>query len=85
MEYCINLLRYFTNLPNVFFETSVSIPYGIMTLIKIMGDHRVVYSSDPPSATNPDIEMNKIKMLNLSKKTQENVFYNNINKLIGEK
>ena len=55
-----------------------------MTLIKIMGDHRVVYGSDAPSATNPDIEINKIKMLNLSKETLENVFYNNINKLIGE-
>jgi len=84
MEYCINLLRYFTNLPNVLFETSVSIPYGIMTLIKIMGDHRVIYGSDAPSATNPDIEINKIKMLNLSKETLENVFYNNISKLIGE-
>ena len=84
MEYCINLLRYFTNLPNVLFETSVSIPYGIMTLIKIMGDHRVIFGSDAPSATNPDIEINKIKMLNLSKKTLENVFYNNISKLIGE-
>ena len=85
MEYCINLLRYFTNLPNVFFETSVSIPYGIMTLIKIMGDHRVIFGSDAPSATNPDIEISKIKMLNLSKKTLENVFYNNICNLIGER
>jgi predicted TIM-barrel fold metal-dependent hydrolase len=85
MEYCINLLRYFPDFPNVFFETSVSIPYGIMTLIKIMGDHRVIFGSDSPSATTPDIEINKIKMLNLSKKTLENVFYNNISRLIGEK
>ena len=85
MEYMINELRYFTKFQNVFFETSLSVPYGIMTLIKIMGDHRVVYGSDAPSATNPDIEINKIKMLNLSKETLENVFYNNISKLIGER
>lgn len=85
MEYMINELRYFTKFQNVFFETSLSVPYGIMTLIKIMGDHRVMYGSDAPSATNPDIEINKIKMLNLNKTTLENVFYNNISKLIGEK
>lgn len=85
MEYCINLVRFFKDLPNVFFETSVSIPYGIMTLIKVMGDHRVIFGSDSPSATTPDIEISKIKMLNLSKETMENVFYNNINNLISEK
>ena len=85
MEYMINELRYFTKFQNVFFETSLSVPYGIMTLIKIMGEHRVVYGSDSPSATNPDIEISKIMMLNLKKKTIENVFYNNISKLIGEK
>jgi predicted TIM-barrel fold metal-dependent hydrolase len=85
MEYCINCLRYFArnkHTPNVFFETSVSIPYAIMTLIKAMGSDRVLYGSDAPTATTPDIEIDKIRILNLDKKTLENVFYNNINKLI---
>ena len=85
MEYMINELRYFKRYTNVYFETSLSVPYGIMTLIKIMGAHRVMYGSDSPSATNPDIEINKILMLDLSKQTLENVFYNNISNLIGEK
>ena len=85
MEYTISLLRFFarnkTTL-NVYFETSVSIPYAILTLIKAMGSERVLFGSDSPTATTPDIEINKIKILNLDKETQENVFYNNINKLV---
>jgi len=83
MEYCISLLRYFPKYQNVFFETSTSVPYGIKLLIKIMGNHRVIYGSDAPAATTPDIEIQKIKILNLDQKTLENVFYNNITNLIG--
>lgn len=85
MEYCINCIRYFRTLPNVYFETSTSIPYGIMTLIKTMGSNRVMYGSDAPTANPPDIEINKIKVLNLDKQTLEDVFYNTVSKLIGEK
>jgi predicted TIM-barrel fold metal-dependent hydrolase len=83
MEYSVNCMRYFTKCPNVFFETSVSAPYGIRLLIKSMGNHRVMYGSDSPSVTTPDIEINKIRILNLDKETLDNVFYNNISNLIG--
>jgi len=82
MEYAISLLKFFAKTPNVFFETSVSIPYGIMTLIKAMGSHRVMYGSDAPTATSPDIEIDKIRILNLDERTLEDVFYNTINNLI---
>ncbi len=84
MEYCINLLYYFEKLPNVYFETSCSIPYGILTLIKAMGSQRVIYGSDAPTAGPPDIEINKIRCLNLDKQTLENIFYNNISNLLKE-
>ena len=84
MEYCVSCLKYFPKCSNVYFETSLSVPYGINILIKVMGDHRVMYGSDSPAATTPDIEINKIRILNLDKKTLENVFYNNISNLIGE-
>jgi predicted TIM-barrel fold metal-dependent hydrolase len=84
MEYCISLLRYFPKCSNVFFETSLSVPYGINVLIKVMGQNRVMYGSDSPAATTPDIEINKIKILNLRKDILEDVFYNNISNLIGE-
>ncbi|MHA1436100.1 MAG: amidohydrolase family protein [Promethearchaeota archaeon] len=85
MEYCINCLRFFAkneSLSNVFFETSVSIPYGIMTLIKALGSQRVIFGSDSPTATTPDLEINKILILNFDKETLENVFYNNISSLV---
>ncbi|MFO8017284.1 MAG: amidohydrolase family protein [Promethearchaeia archaeon] len=82
MENTINLLYYFRNFSNVYFETSCSIPYGIMTLIKAMGTDRVIYGSDAPAATNPDIEINKIRMLNLNEKITQQVFYDNFNSLI---
>ncbi|MBD3254353.1 MAG: amidohydrolase family protein [Candidatus Lokiarchaeota archaeon] len=85
MEYLINVLRYFPNMKNVFFETSLSVPYGINVLIKVMGQKRVMYGSDAPAATTPDIEINKIKILNLKQDVLEDVFYNNINNLISEK
>lgn len=84
MEYCINCLRYFRDFPNVYFETSTSIPYGILTLIKVMGNHRVIFGSDAPAAQTPDIELQKIKILNLDEKTLENVLYKNFSRLVGE-
>jgi predicted TIM-barrel fold metal-dependent hydrolase len=83
MEYMISLLRYFKNVPNVYFETSLSIPYGIKVLIKVMGESRILYGSDSPAATTPDIEIEKIKLLNLSENVQKKVFYENIHRLLG--
>jgi len=85
MEYCINCLRYFLKTPNVYFETSVSIPYGIMTLIKAMGADRVLYGSDAPTATPPDVEIAKIKLFKFDEKIQQKVFFDNLVRLIGER
>jgi len=82
MEYAINNLNYFTKRENVYFETSLSVPYAIVMIIKAMGEHRVLYGSDAPTATTPDIEINKIRILNLETKALENVFYNNISALL---
>jgi predicted TIM-barrel fold metal-dependent hydrolase len=49
-----------------------------------MGSERVIFGSDSPTATTPDIEINKFKILNLKKPILENVFYNNITNLLGE-
>jgi len=83
MEYMISLLRYFQGFPNVYYETSLSIPYGINVLIKTMGKDKVIYGSDSPAATTPDIEIQKIKTLNLDPDVEHLIFYENISKLIG--
>ncbi len=85
MEYTISLLRFFAknqNTPNVYFETSVSIPYGIMTLIKALGNERILYGSDAPTASPPDIEISKIMCLRLGSETLKKVFYKNMKSLI---
>ena len=47
-----------------------------------MGKERVIFGSDAPPATTPDIEMRKIEILNLDKSTLEHVFHKNIESLI---
>lgn len=82
MEYMISLLRYFQDFPNVYYETSLSVPYGINVLIKMMGKDKVIYGSDCPAATTPDVEIKKIKILNLDPEVEKYIFFNNIAKLI---
>ncbi len=86
MEYCVNLVRFFardSNTPNVYFETSVSIPFGILSLIKAMGEDRVIFGSDAPAANPPDIEISKICCLNLEESTLKKVFYDNFSHIMG--
>ena len=54
-----------------------------MSLIKAIGEDRVIYGSDSPAANPPDIEIQKIFCLDLDKKTLEKVFYENMNNLLG--
>jgi hypothetical protein len=82
MEYMISLLRFFQDFPNVYYETSLSVPYGINVLIKMMGEHRILYGSDSPAATPPDIEIMKIKSLNLEPEIEKLIFYENLSNLI---
>ncbi|MBD3195184.1 MAG: amidohydrolase family protein [Candidatus Lokiarchaeota archaeon] len=83
MEYTISVLRYFQGFDNVYFETSMSVPYGINVLIKVMGNDKIIYGSDAPAATTPDIEIQKIKALNLKPEIEKLIFYENISNLIG--
>ncbi|MBD3215731.1 MAG: amidohydrolase family protein [Candidatus Lokiarchaeota archaeon] len=83
MEYMISLLRYFQGFPNVYYETSLSVPYGINVLIKMMGEDKIIYGSDSPAATPPDIEIQKIKSLNLKPETEKLIFYENVKNLIS--
>ena len=75
MEYAINLLNYFTKNPNVYFETSLSVPYAIVMFVKAFGSHRIMYGSDAPTATTPDIEIQKVQILGLERGQLEDVFF----------
>ena len=83
MEYAINLLNYFGKSPNVYFETSLSVPYAIVMFVKAFGSERIMFGSDAPTATTPDIEIEKIRILGLDKSALEDVFYNTAMNLLN--
>ncbi|MFX0098115.1 MAG: amidohydrolase family protein [Candidatus Hodarchaeota archaeon] len=83
MEFCIEALVAATKMPNLYFETSVSIPYGIITYVKIFGPDRVIFGTDSPTATPFSIEYNKVAVLNIPREAKEMILYGNIAKLIG--
>ncbi|MFW9773718.1 MAG: amidohydrolase family protein, partial [Candidatus Thorarchaeota archaeon] len=79
VDLSLNLRRY----PNVFFETSCSIPYGILTLIRNIGYKRIIFGSDSP-VTNPlKLEIDKILSLPINDEKKQAIFYNNVLSLVG--
>jgi len=83
MEYAIDLGLALRKFKNVFFETSCSIPYGILSLIKTIGHERIIFGSDAP-VTNPiSLEINKITCLPISNDIKQDIFYNNAEKLFN--
>ena len=78
MEFAIELSLTLKSYRNVFFETSCSIPYGILNLIRNVGHKRVIFGSDAP-VTNPiQLEIDKIKYLPINADQKQDIFYNNI-------
>ncbi|MBY9018702.1 MAG: amidohydrolase family protein [Candidatus Lokiarchaeota archaeon] len=83
MEYAIDLGLALKKFKNVFFETSCSIPYGILSLIKTIGPERIIFGSDAP-VTNPlSLEIDKITCLPVSNDIKQDIFYNNAEKLFN--
>lgn len=82
MEFCIETVIAASKMPNLYFETSVSIPYGIITYAKLFGPDRVIFGSDAPAATPFSIEYSKIAAMNIPKRAKEKILHKNIAKLI---
>ncbi|MHA1750462.1 MAG: amidohydrolase family protein, partial [Promethearchaeota archaeon] len=82
MEFCIETIFTSIDASNIYFETSVSIPFGIISLVKMFGSKRVIFGSDSPAATTFHIEYQKIQHLKLSKRAKMDLFSNNIKRLI---
>ncbi len=83
MEFAIDFGLSLKQYKNIYFETSCSIPYAILTLIKTVGHNRLLFGSDAP-VTNPmKLEIDKILCLPIANDQKQDIFYNNINNLIG--
>ncbi len=85
MEFAIEALFASFGCRNVYFETSVSIPYGIVTYAKMLGARRVVFGSDTPPAGPFELEYQKISMLRISDKAKQNILSRNIERLLRVK
>ncbi len=82
MEFAIDFGLSLKQYKNVFFETSCSIPYGILNLIKMVGHKRLLFGSDAP-VTNPiKLEIDKILCLPITNDQKQDIFYNNTNNLV---
>ena len=82
MEYSFDVAYNLKKFKNIYFETSASIPYGIYNIIKTVGHKRVIFGSDSPVASPIQIEIDKILTLPISDEEKQDIFYNNINKLL---
>ena len=84
MELAVDLSLSLRKYSNIFFETSCSIPYGILTLIRNVGYKRIIFGSDSP-VTNPlKLEIDKILSLPINDEIKQDIFYNNVWALIGD-
>ena len=86
MEFCIECVFAFRQLKeqenNVYFETSLSVPFGIISYVKVFGPDHVIFGSDSPPAGPWDIEFMKINKLRLPKQAKKLIFYDNISRLL---
>ncbi len=83
MELAVDLSLSLKKYKNILFETSCSIPYGILNLIRNVGSKRILFGSDAP-VTNPlQIEISKILCLPISDEEKQDIFYNNTFSLFG--
>jgi predicted TIM-barrel fold metal-dependent hydrolase len=84
MEFAIDFGLSLKQYKNIYFETSCSIPYAILSLVKTVGHKQLLFGSDAP-VTNPlNLEIDKILCLPITKDQKQDLFYNNIYNLIGK-
>lgn len=67
---------------NIYFESSVSIPFGILSYIKVFGADHVIFGSDSPPAGPWEAEYIKISRLKLPDEIKMQIFSKNIEKLL---
>ncbi|MFX0019076.1 MAG: amidohydrolase family protein [Promethearchaeota archaeon] len=83
MELALDLSLSLKKYKNILFETSCSIPYGILNLIRNVGSKRILFGSDAP-VTNPlQLEISKILCLPINDEEKQDIFYNNTFSLFG--
>ncbi|MHA1728496.1 MAG: amidohydrolase family protein [Promethearchaeota archaeon] len=83
MEFCVQTMIAARSAPNIYFETSVSALYGIITYFKMYGAERVIFGTDSPTTSKFDIEYMKIKAIRATREEKELILSKNIKRLIN--
>jgi len=82
MEYAINVGLILQKYGNLFFETSLSVSYALLSLIKAVGHKRILFGSDAPITSPIQIEIDKILTLPISNEQKQDIFYYNLENLL---
>jgi predicted TIM-barrel fold metal-dependent hydrolase len=82
MEFCIETVLSIVPYPNIYVETSSSIPYSIVTYLKVLGENRVLFGSDAPSAGPFMLEFQKVALLQIPDSIKQKIFSENLKTLI---
>lgn len=86
MEFCIECVFAFSKLTaynqNLYFESSLSVPFGIISYTKVFGADHVIFGSDSPPAGPWEIEFSKINLLKLPDDAKKMIFYDNIARIL---
>ena len=65
-----------------YYYISCSIPFALLSLIKIIGHKRIIFGSDAPITNPVQIEIDKILCLPITDEQKEDIFYNNTASLL---
>ena len=84
MELAIDISYNLKKYNNIVFETSCSIPLGILSLIRNIGHHRVIFGSDAPTTNPLSLEIEKILCLPISNDQKQEILYNNIDNIMNK-
>ncbi|MHA1732527.1 MAG: amidohydrolase family protein [Promethearchaeota archaeon] len=85
MEACIESVVVAARCPNVYLDTSLGIPYGILLAHKVLGPDRLLFGSDGPAATPASLEVEKFRVLAIPGGDKRKIFYDNAARLyLGE-
>ncbi len=82
MEYAIDVGISLKQYKNIFFETSCSVSFAILSLIRTVGYKRLLFGSDAPITSPIQIEIDKILTLPISKEEKQDILYTNTENLL---
>ncbi|MBO8182637.1 MAG: amidohydrolase family protein [Archaeoglobus sp.] len=80
----LDFLQEFRDSENVYFDTALASPFTIKKFVEELGSERILYGSDVPFGEMWS-ELSKVKRLELNKKDEKRILFDNVVELCGLK